>query len=195
METEKQIKNRHTMKTKNPPEIYPSFWLTPGTKEVGNCIFVKRFTDGNEDNVYILRVNYKIAGSRFKFPSFFMEILITHMENLLERLNDDDESWRLDWITVNSYKDLTTDLFWSGQESLKIQRFNFSPYLSEYGIIKFRLWNEVEKEHHKIYKDHGDDIEWRGDASSIGLSDFKELLKALKELRSENAETNQLLLK
>lgn len=173
------------------PEMYPSFWVTPRTKDAGNLIRVKRFSDGREDNIHILRINYDNSGSRFKFPSFFMCILISRMENILKRLVlDDDKTWKLNGLTeITTWNDLKTDSFWKGSEAVKILRFHLCPYISEYGTLKFRLWNEVADEFQKTYEKDGGFVSWRGPAISIGVSAFKGLLKALKELMAEKPET------
>lgn len=173
------------------PEIYPSFWVTPRTKDAGNFLLVKRFSDGNEDNVYIMRINHKKSGSRFKFPSFFMSILICHMESIIKRLHlNNDQRWALDGLSTNTaWNELSSDVFWNGPEALKILRFHFCPYISEHGTLTFRLWNEVDKAHQKPYETDNGTMLWRGPAVSIGVAALKGLLKALKELISEKPET------
>lgn len=173
------------------PEIYPSFWVTPRTKDAGNFLLVKRFSNGNEDNVHIMRINHKQSGSRFKFPSFFMSILISRMESIIKRLHlNNDQRWALNGLsTSTAWNELSSDVFWNGPEALKILRFHFCPYISEYGTLTFRLWNEVDKAHQKSYETDDGTMLWRGPAVSIGVAALKGLLKALKELISEKPET------
>ncbi len=179
-------------KKKQYPELHPSFWSTLGTIHVNDCLLVKRFSDGNDDNVYLLQDNYRMAASRFKFPSLFLSILIQRMEGYLKRLEYDDEyTWKLNGLSeITRWNDLRTNLFWNGPEAVKIQRFHMRPYISEYGTLTFRLWNEADEDEDKGASDSDENIvQCRGPVASIGVSAFKELLKALKRLMLEKPET------
>jgi hypothetical protein len=167
-----------------------AFWTTPGTQVIGSTILVKRFDDGNEDNIHIMRINKQNLSSKFRFPSVFIPTLVERTRALLEQLEfTDDKIWKLPGVDkVTSWEELNTDEFWAGDDYIKVSKLRIKPYVGNYKTIQFRLWNEIDN--YQTYENpDGSTRLWRGPAVSLSVTVMKKLVAVLEKLNTAQPET------
>lgn len=166
-----------------------AFWTTPGTQAIGTSVLVKRFDDGGEDNIHIMRINKDYLGSKFKFPSSFIPVLVERLKGYLEKLEyTDDKKWKIPGIEkITSWEELTSDEFWAGDDYIKIAQLRIKPFLAAYGSIQFRLWNEVAN-YQTFENPDGSTKLWRGSAASISVAVMKKLVAVLEKLENTEPE-------
>ncbi len=162
-----------------------AFWTTPDVQSAGDTVLVKRFKNETDDNVHIMRLNKDYPGSKFKFPSTFLTALVDRTKAVLGQLElGEDNKWKLAGCeSISSLKVLSTDEFWTGDNCIKIVKFRIKPYVSPYGTVQFRLWQEVEEGQYKTFETAEGSRTWRGPAISLGVGAMKKLAAALEKLQ------------
>lgn len=177
------VKSGYTMAS---PDQSPDFFTSPGTQIVMNNLLVKRYSNGSDDNIYIIRLNKGPNGSRFRFPALFISSFIKKMNDLLKKLEPgENNAWTLPGMeTISTWKDMSSDPFWEHESSLRIMNFRVRPYFATFGTIMFRMWNEVEEAHQKTYESDRGQVMWRGPATSITVEMMRRLVSAMEKLSS-----------
>lgn len=163
-----------------------STWSTPGTITAGKTLYVKRFKSEYEDNIHLLRINQRSEGTKFQFPSFFIPDVIARLNAILNKVEDNGEGKcsLVGCENVTNWYEFTSDSFWAGGDSIKVSQFRMKPYISSFGTLNFRLWNEIDEEYYKTFENSHGTFTWRGPMASISLHACRKLVSALEKLKN-----------
>lgn len=164
------------------PEQTAGFFASPNTIAAGACLLVKRYANGREDTIHILRLNKGPKGSRFKFPAMFAGTVSKRLLELLELIKQDGDTKVPGLETPTAYDELCDDAFWTGPNSIRVVMFHMKPYLTTYKKIMFRIWNAVDPVNQKVYENEGGRVVWKGPAASLTIEETMGLAHALDKL-------------
>lgn len=171
-------------------EQSPGFFASAGTIAASANLLVKRYSNGREDTVHILRLNKGPKGSRFRFPSLFLSTISKRLNELLEQVNKVGDNWKLPGLeTPSSYDDLSDEQFWADKKTIKIVQFHLKPFITPYNKLMFRLWNAVDPSNQKVYENEKGKIIWKGPVASLTLEETRALATALETLCKAAPET------
>lgn len=135
------------------PEKESKFWSTPGVIQAGSTVKVKRFLDGLLDSTYIARKNsFNGNYTIFKIPNFNVWPLTVYMEGILQKVIIDPFGNQVipGYDISTPTNQLNNKTFWQdGRDTFHALNFWMKPFLSEFGTIQFRIWEEIAVQKHK----------------------------------------------
>lgn len=168
----------------DPPENSAGFFASPNTITASSSLLVKRYTNGKEDTIHILRLNKGPKGSRFKFPALFASTVSKRLRETFNQLEQVGENgWKLPGLeTPTAYDDLSEDHFWADKSTIRVVTFHIRPYISTYNKLMFRVWNAVDAANQKVYDNERGKVLWKGPVASLSLEEAKGLATALEQL-------------
>lgn len=171
------------------PEQMDHFWTTIGVIQVGKNVMVKRCFDGLLDNTYISRKNVKSDHNTvFKIASFCLKDLISYMEGMLAKISISSLGiHQLAGLPLLLATQIDGNEFWSeGEDTFHMNELWMKPYLTDWGMIQFRVWNQVPERLHRHFQDGSP--AWTGPRCSLTMPVFLELVGVLKHLQKRGAE-------
>lgn len=171
------------------PESMHHFWTTPGVICVGRTVMAKRCFDGLLDNTYISRKNVRSGHKTiFKIASFCLKSLIDYMDEILSRVSISPIGiHKLAGTELLLSTQLDGNEFWvEERDTFHMNTFWMRPYLCDWGMIQFRVWEQVPERLHRHF--HDGSPHWNGPRCSLTMAVFVELVKALKQLNFQGPE-------
>ncbi len=166
------------------------FFASRGTIAASASLLAKRYSNGNDDTIHILRLNKGPKGSRFRFPALFVSTVSKRLNAVLDQLQQVGENgWKLPGLdTPSTYDDLSDDQFWADGNTIRVVQFHIRPYITTYNKLMFRMWNAVDPINQNVYDNEKGKVIWKGPVASLSVIEAKGLAAALDQLSKASPE-------
>ncbi len=167
------------------------FFASRGTIAASASLLAKRYSNGKEDTIHILRLNKGPKGSRFRFPALFVSTVSKRLNALLEQVtNEGYNDWKLPGLdAISSYDELGEDQFWDDKSTIRVVQFHIRPFVTTYKTLMFRMWNAVDPSKQKVYDNDKGKVIWKGPVASLTVEETKRLATALEQLSKASPES------
>lgn len=159
-------------------------WTSPDVRVVSNTLLAKREKDKFRDSISLQRILMRGAPLTFSFPTIFAPAFIEWIEKLQQIFGNEEnrESLKCRLKDEGKQKEVDFRSIWSSKDCLKLLNFHIRPWMYEVDKVDFRMWQEIDKQFHKMIKTKEYSFFWCGPDTYISYETLLKLKEVLREL-------------